>query len=60
MDDVSAHATTILDLSTLLYDAKHVLARKALVHLLVAGDRWSMLADSRPWQVDLETSCELV
>jgi quercetin dioxygenase-like cupin family protein len=31
-DDVSAHATTILDLSTLLYDAKHVLARKALVH----------------------------
>jgi quercetin dioxygenase-like cupin family protein len=25
-------ATTILDLSTLLYDAKHILAHKALVH----------------------------
>ena len=32
MDDVSSAVTTILDLSTLLYDAKHVFARKALVH----------------------------
>jgi hypothetical protein len=28
MDDVSAHATTILDLSTLHYDTKHVLAHR--------------------------------
>ncbi len=32
MDEESSVVTTILDLSTLLYDAKHVLARKALVH----------------------------
>jgi quercetin dioxygenase-like cupin family protein len=32
MDDASAHVPTILDLSTLLYDTKHILARKALVH----------------------------
>ncbi len=69
MDDVSAHATTILDLSTLLYDAKHVLAHKALVHqtdevqvnvyILEPGGRIPAHRHSSSWDISVVIEGEI-